>query len=293
MNDYLKLFKDMLYLRGLTDHTITSYTTYISAYLHYLSDIRCCSPEDASWQDLRDFIFWLQNSRGLSDRSINACISQLRFFTLYVLHNPWDPYQLPFRKFDSYLPFVPSRQEMQTFLSTISDLKFKALLCLMFSAGLRIGEVRHLKCSDIEHSNGRILIRASKNRSSRYAQLSEQAWQIILQYWYSLPADKRPKDWLFPQKRNPEKPIDHQRVPDFIRSHEKELGWEHRFTCHTFRHAFATYHYEDGTDLLTLKALLGHRSLNSTVIYVHLSSSTFTSSANPFDKMGGMSHELF
>ena len=45
MNDYLKLFKDMLYLRGLTDHTITSYTTYISAYLHYLSDIRCCSPE--------------------------------------------------------------------------------------------------------------------------------------------------------------------------------------------------------------------------------------------------------
>ena len=293
MNDYLKLFKDMLYLRGLTDHTITSYTTYISAYLHYLSDIRCCSPEDASWQDLRDFIFWLQNSRGLSDRTINACISQLRFFTLYVLHKPWDPYQLPFRKFNSYLPFVPSRQEMQTFLSTISDLKFKALLCLMFSAGLRIGEVRHLKCSDIEHSNGRILIRASKNRSSRYAQLSEQAWQIILQYWYSLPADKRPKDWLFPQNRNPEKPIDHQRVPDFIRSHEKELGWEHRFTCHTFRHAFATYHYEDGTDLLTLKALLGHRSLNSTVIYVHLSSRTFTSSSNPFDKMGDMFHELF
>lgn len=293
MNDYLKLFKDMLYLRGLTDHTITSYTTYISAYLHYLSDIRCCSPEDASWQDLRDFIFWLQNSRGLSDRTINACISQLRFFTLYVLHKPWDPYQLPFRKFNSYLPFVPSRQEMQTFLSTISDLKFKALLCLMFSAGLRIGEVRHLKCCDIEHSNGRILIRASKNRSSRYAQLSEQAWKLLLQYWYDLPSDKRPKDWLFPQKRNPEKPIDHQRVPDFIRSHEKELGWEHRFTCHTFRHAFATYHYEDGTDLLTLKALLGHRSLNSTVIYVHLSSRTFTSSSNPFDKMGDMFHELF
>ena len=54
------------------------------------------------------------------------------------------------------------------------------------------------------------------------------------------------------------------------------------------RHAFATYHYEDGTDLLTLKALMGHRSISSTVIYVHLSSRILSSSPSPFDKMGGM-----
>ena len=60
-------------------------------------------------------------------RTINACISQLRFFTLYVLHKPWDPYQLPFRKFDSYTPFIPSREEMKTFLFSISDIKFKAI----------------------------------------------------------------------------------------------------------------------------------------------------------------------
>ena len=291
MDDYLKKFREMLSLRGLTDHTVTSYSTYISAYLQYLADIKCCSPEAASWQDLRDFISWIQKSRNLSDRTMNACISHLPFFTLYVLHKPWDIYQLPFRKFDSFLPFIPTRSEMQLFLSTITDLKFKALLCLMFSAGLRIGEVRHLKCSDIEHSKGRILIRASKNRSSRYAQLSEQAWKIILQYWYSLPEGKRPYDWLFPQMRNLSKPIDHQRVPDFILAHEKALGWEHRFTCHTFRHAFASYHYEDGTDLLTLKALLGHHCISSTTIYVHLSSRTLASSSNPFDKMGGMIHE--
>lgn len=290
MDVYLKQFREMLSLRGLTDHTITSYSTYISAYLQFLSEHKLCSPGDASWQDYRDFIVWIQNERQLTDRTINACISQLRFFTLYVLHKPWDPCQLPFRKFDSYLPFIPTREEMQIFLSSITDLKFKTLLCLMFSSGLRIGEVRHLKCSDIEHSRQRILIRASKNRSSRYAQLSEQAWQLILQYWYSLPPHQRPRDWLFPQKRNPQKPIDHQRVPAFILAHEKTLGWEHRFTCHTFRHAFATYHYEDGTDLLTLKTLMGHRSINSTVIYIHLSSRTLNSSPSPFERMGGMLH---
>ncbi len=291
MDNYLEQFREMLSLRGLTDHTLTSYSTYISAFLQYLSQQKLCSPEDAAWQDYRDFIVWIQTQRSLSDRTINACISQLRFFTIYILHKPWDPYQLPFRRFDSYLPFIPTREEMQIFLSSITDLKFKVLLCLMFSAGLRIGEVRHLKCSDIEHSRHRIFIRSSKNRSSRYAQLSEQAWQLILQYWYSLPKEERPRNWLFPQKRDPSKPIDHQRVPDFIRSHEKSLGWEHRFTCHTFRHAFATYHYEDGTDLLTLKALMGHNSINSTVIYIHLSSRTINASQSPFDRMEGILHE--
>ena len=277
----------MISLRGLTDHTLTSYSTYISAYLQYLSDVCSVSPEEASWQQMRDFIFWLQKNRGISDRTVNTCISQLKFFTLYVLHKPWDPYQLPFRRFDSFVPFIPSRKEMETFLFSISDIKFKLICCLMFSAGLRVGEVRHLKCSDIERSRNRIHIRASKNRSDRYVKLSDRVWKLILQYWYSLPVESRPKDWLFPQKYNPNKPIDHQRIPDFILAHEKELGWEHRFTCHTFRHAFATYHYEDGTDLLTLKALMGHQSINSTVIYVHLSSKTLMDASSPFDRMGG------
>lgn len=291
MDKYLSSFREMVSLRGLTDHTIASYSTYISAYLQYLSDNGPTAPEDASWQQMRDFIFWVQNTRNLSDRTINACISQLRFFTLYVLHKPWDPYQLPFRKFDSYTPFIPSREEMKTFLFSISDIKFKAILCLMFSSGLRVGEVRHLKCSDIEHCRKRIHIRASKNRSDRYVPLSDNVWELILRYWYSFPAGSRPKDWLFPQKKKPDRPIDHQSIPSFILAHEKELGWEHRFTCHTFRHAFATYHYEDGTDLLTLKALMGHRSVSSTVIYVHLASNALMASSNPFDRMAGGFYE--
>lgn len=288
MDAYLRQFREMVSLRGLTDHTVTSYSTYVRVYLDYLSDILHKMPEEVSWEELRSFVRWPQKARGLSDRTINCCVSQLRFFTIYVLHKPWDPTQLPLRKFDSYLPFVPTREEMRVFLSSITDLKFKALLCLMFSSGLRIGEARHLKCPDIEHSRGRILVRASKNRSSRYAQLSERAWRIVLQYWYSLPAGKRPRDFLFTQKRDVSKPIDHQRVPDFILAHEKELGWEHRFTCHTFRHAFATYHYEDGTDLLTLKELMGHRSVSSTAVYVHLSSRAFHAVQSPLDRMGGM-----
>lgn len=110
MDEYLKQYREMISLRGLTDHTIISYSTYIRAYLNYLSEILHKLPEDVSWAELRDFIRWLQKEKHLSDRTVNHCISQLRFFTMYVLHRPWDPTQLPMRRFDTYLPYVPSQK---------------------------------------------------------------------------------------------------------------------------------------------------------------------------------------
>ena len=95
MDKYLSAFREMISLRGLTDHTVTSYSTYIRAYLDHLSGILHKMPEDVSWDELRDFIRWLQREKDLSDRTMNHCISQLRFFTIYVLHKPWDATQLP------------------------------------------------------------------------------------------------------------------------------------------------------------------------------------------------------
>ena len=128
MDKYLNSFREMISLRGLTDHTLKSYCTYIQAYLDYLSDILHKAPEDVSWDELRDYIRWLQKSRNLSDRTINCAISQLRFFTMYVLHKTWDDTQLPMRRFDSILPYVPSKEEVWAFISSISDLKFKAII---------------------------------------------------------------------------------------------------------------------------------------------------------------------
>ena len=88
MDKYLNLYREMISLRGLTDHTLNSYSTYIRSYLDYLQNILHKSPENVSWQELRDFIKWLQKERNLADRTINCVISQLRFFTIYVLHNP-------------------------------------------------------------------------------------------------------------------------------------------------------------------------------------------------------------
>ena len=109
MDDYLNLFREMISLRSLTEHTAKSYSTYIKTYLFYLSEILHKTPEEVSWSDLREFVRWLQREKSLSDRTINHCISQLRFFTLYVLHKPWDPSQLPINSERSH-PFVPEKK---------------------------------------------------------------------------------------------------------------------------------------------------------------------------------------
>lgn len=287
MDNYLYSFREMISLRGLTCHTLKNYCTYIRAYLDYLTNILHKQPEEVSWQELRDYIRWLQKSRGLSDRTINCAISQLRFFYMYVLHKPWDDTQLPMRRFDTYLPYVPSKQETWQFISTIPDLKQKTMVAIMYSSGLRIGEVCRLRYEDVDRKTMRLHITHGKNRNDRFAILSHTALDLLTRYWFEY---GRPRGFLFPKQNGEDRPIDTFFLSRHIHAHEDRLGWERRLTCHSFRHAFGTHLYEDGTDLLTIKALLGHKSLHSTTIYVHLASCGTHGAVSPFDRMAGASH---
>ena len=280
MDRYLESYREMISLRGLTGHTLISYTTYIRAYLDYLQHVLHKLPEDVSWQEMRDFVRWLQRERSLSDRTVNCAVSQMRFFTLYVLHKPWDDTQLPMRRFDEYLPYVPSQQETWHFISTMPGLKQKAMVALMYSSGLRIGEVCSLRYEDVSRSRMRVFV--------RYAILSKAALDILTLYWRSC---GRPQGYLFPKQSGKDEPIDTFFLSRHIHAHERRLGWPERITCHSFRHAFGTHLYENGTDLLTIKALMGHKSVSSTAVYVHLAGGGAVKGAvSPFDRMGGMQH---
>lgn len=289
MDKYIYSFREMISLRGLTDHTLKSYTTYIKTYLNYVQEILCKDPSDVTWQEIRDFLLWVKSQKGLSDRTINHITSQIRFFTIYVLHKEWDKYQVPYRKFDTKLPFIPTRDEMSQFFHAIPDLKFRAFFALLYSSGLRVREACSLRCSDIQMSRNRIRIPVSKSRSEQFAPLNEHALRLLISYWKSLPKDKRPygDQWLFPCTRKTQNPMPPAYAERMILKIEKSLGWPHRFTCHTFRHAYATFLYEDGADIIQIQKLLRHKSLASTMIYVHLATLDPTSIPSPFDEIGG------
>jgi len=287
MQKYIDSFNQMISLRGLTPATRKSYSSYLTSYLNYLQTHLHKLPEEVSWSELRSYILFIQATRNLADRTINSHISQLRFFTLYVLHKPWDPYQLPMRKFDTYLPSVLSKEDALYFIQSLPNLKHKAVISTMYSAGLRVGEVCHLKYSDINRKNMTIHVSSSKNRSERYTILAKNTLDILTQYWYDY---GKPTDWLFPSTWGNQKPIVSFTVNRFVNDHLTRLGWSQHLNCHSFRHSFATHLYENGVDLLTIKNLLGHKSLNSSTIYVHLGFRGNASVKSPFDFSGG-AHE--
>ncbi len=132
-----------------------------------------------------------------------------------------------------------------------------------------------------------LLITHGKNRNDRYAILSKAALDLLTQYWFEC---GRPMGYLFPKQSGEDRPIDTFFLSRHIHNHEDRLRWEHRLTCHSFLHAFGTHLYENGTDLLTIKALMVHKFLHSTTIYVHLSGNAIRSVVSPFDRLAGEYH---
>ena len=284
--DYFSAFIQVLQTRKLSKNTVRVYVSYIKSYLAYLDTLQI-PPELASYQDMREFLDWIQAERNLSDRTINMIISYLQFFQLYVLHKDWDKTQIPFRAFNTYLPYAPSPAEVKRFLDAADNLKVRLSIAILYATGMRLDELCHLRCSDIMHSSRKIYIRHSKNHSDRYVPLPESIWQMILQYWYSLPDDRRPREWLFTQQTRLDHPMDKQWIQREVLNLRKSLGIDSRISAHSFRHAYATRCYENGMDLLTLKAYMGHNSINSTCIYVKLAASYKDGFVNPFDQLKG------
>lgn len=287
--DYLSVFIEMLQAKNLAPNTIRNYQTYIKPYLAFLQGLGI-SPENVPWNVVREFLKWLQDSRRLSDRTMNMVISHLQFFWIYVLHQPWDPTQIPFRKFNTYLPFVPTRSQVALFLASLGDPKARLACSVLYASGLRIDELCHLECHNVSLSDKRIYVPVSKNHSDRYVPIPESICRDILSYWYSCPSHMRPKTWLFTQQTNIEKPMDKQWLQKAILDQKMKLGMDSRFCAHSLRHAYATHSYENGLDLLSLKSRLGHRSINSTAVYVHLAVTSSHTVINPFDQLGGDDH---
>lgn len=268
--NYLEQIDEILSFGNRSQNTIKTYKTYTAPFFEYCVHSLKKDPAETVPSDIRTFLLQLADERNLSDATINHAISEIRFFYEAVLGKDWNASQIPHRRFKSILPYVPSREEVRIFISSIEDLKKKAIICLLYSAGLRICEACSLKCSDIQHSKGRIHVAPSKNGRERYAVLSENMYQLLCDYWHALPAAMKTRDWLFTQQHNIEKPIYPQFIQTFIPKQEALLGLPHRMTPHSFRHAYATHSYMSGVSIEDLSLLLGHSSTNSTRIYIHL-----------------------
>jgi site-specific recombinase XerD len=241
-------------------------------------------PEEVSWDDLREYIFYLMDVKKISPRTINGHISQLRYFYLYVLRKEWDPYQVPFQKFDTAVRKALTQHEVSEFINSFGNLKQKAVISLMYSSGLRVSEVCRLEYGDVSRKDMTITIKQGKNRSGSIAILSRKALDILTEYWR---ISGRPREgWLFPGQ-NGGTHITPETVRRYIKNQISSLGWETNISCHCFRRAFGTHLYQNGVDILVIKHLMRHKSLKSTVAYIYLGTVGKDKLISPFDTYPG------
>ena len=219
----------------------------------------------------------------LNPRTINVYIAQLRDFFIYVLHKDWDIREVPYLHYDEPLPSFLTVPEVNRLIDSFTNIKHKAEIALLYSSGIRVSELCRLHCGDIYLTRKHIYISRSKNRSDRYAVLADRVVPILKQYIRQEHASATKDDWLFPGQK-PGRHISTQSIYNELIRQYASLGWKERgFNCHTLRHSFGLHLYEAGTDLMTIKEAMGHKSISSTTVYLTLGIGNGRSVKSPYD----------
>ena len=276
--------KDILSFRDLAENTISTYISYLSMFIAWVETELCGKSVMAvTWEEIRSYVDYLRNVRCIGNRTINVHIAQLHHFWHYVLKRDWDKYEVPFLRYDTTLPIVPTVGEINAIINSTTNIKHKAELALLYSSGIRICELCRLHCGDIYMSKGYIFISRSKNRSERYAVLSQKALAILIDYIHEAYPGARPDDWLFPGQR-PGRSVCSQTVRNVFNDAVERAGLSGRgFVLYSCRHAFGLHLYEKGVDLMAIKEALGHKSLSSTEVYLTLGIGNGRSVRSPYD----------
>jgi integrase/recombinase XerD len=208
-------------------------------------------------------------------------VAALRFFFTYVLNQALESRHLPLPRGERKLPRVLGRTDTARLIGTIQNAKHRAIVMLLYSAGLRVGEVVRLRVDDLDIGRSLIRVRSGKGRKDRYTLLADTAKTAIREYI----AIYQPHHWLFPGAR-PDRHLTPRSVESVVTRACAKAGLTGAATPHTLRHSFATHLLEAGTDLRYIQELLGHSSPETTQIYTHVTRKDLLRIRSPLDTLG-------
>lgn len=178
------------------------------------------------------------------------------------------------------LPEVLSKKEIKRIINVTKNYKHKALICLIYSSGLRVSEVIRLKLKHIDSDRKMVYIKDAKGKKDRYSILSKRAIALLRRYVKKY----EPQKWLFPgQKEN--KHLTERSLQKVVKKASKKAKIKKDVSVHTLRHSFATHLHENGVDIRYIQKLLGHKSSKTTEIYTHVSKFDINNIKSPLDNL--------
>ena len=264
----LKRMSVDIQMRGMSEQTHAVYVRYAGKFLEY-----CSKPAtELDEGDARDYLISLMREGRLDTSSINLYNASIRFLFAVTLNRTINYLQLPRFKKCKTLPELMTREETQMLIGECANVKHKSFFLLAYGGGLRIGEIAALRVKDIDSKSMRIFAKGGKGKKDRFTLLSNECLCTLREYW-SVYRPKSPEGWLFPGADN-RKHITTKCISGAFGVAILRTGITKDVSMHTLRHEFATFLLEDGASIFQIKELLGHASLSSTTVYLHLANTT-------------------
>ena len=260
-----------------SEQTIKSYVRAVERLVRFHDLIH---PRELEIDEVYDFLVSLDVKEKVNWRTSKMYVAGLRYYWTHLLDDQDFAEKIPYPKEQPSLPKILSREQLKTFFNSCNNDKHRVMFRLMYSSGLRRNELRHLKLQDIETAEGKCRIRIVKGKGgkSRYTVLSKLVHQELRAYYMKY----RPKVYLFNGRKKGQM-ISEGAMSHAIKDARKRSGIQRDVTMHVLRHCFATHCLEHGMYIKTLQMLLGHSSLNTTLIYLQVSENPLVPDFSPLD----------
>ena len=267
-----------LSLGHYSPQTVRNYLGELRFLFVYYGDVNPCEFTEAM---VTQYLLYLAKTLECSRVKCRMAAQSISFFLRHVVKRPYVIPTVIYPRPANKIPAVMLPEEIMKLIDGVQNLKHRTILMLLYSTGMRISEIANCRIADIDSKNMRIKIVQGKGCKDRFTILSEQVLLELRAYYIIY----RPKEYLFngdrPGKRYSVRSIQHLMQKALIK-----VGLENKnFTIHTIRHSFATHLIDNGTDLHTIKELLGHSNLQTTMKYMHLTSRRLDGIVNPYDAL--------
>ena len=237
-------------------------------------------PEDISEDEINDYLTGLaQMPKSPSRSSFKHAVYGLRYYFRHMGLNKRAT-DLPSMKKEVKLPVIFNRSELRQLFKAPTLLKHRIALTLIYSAGLRSQEAINLKLSDIDFERRTIHIRQSKFKKDRIVPLSDYMAEGLKKYISA----EHPHIWLFNGKE-PDGRYSVKGLSWIIRENLKKTDIKKNVSLHSLRHSYATHLLEDGVNIVTIKELLGHAHIATTMLYLHVAQIPPGATHSPLDTL--------
>ena len=271
-DDFIMKLKELRY-------SLNTEKTYKFALEDYLNYHHTIDIEKLNEGHIQSFLRHLVMERNVSTSYQNQAINAIKFYYERVLGGQRKTYFIDRPKKEKTLPIVLSEEEILLILRSVSNLKHKAILMVIYSAGLRISECINLKIKDIDSNRMQIRVEQSKGKKDRYTLLSTKTLLILRDYFKTY----RPKEFLFEGQDGG--CYSTRSIQNIFRDAVEKTKIKKKVSVHSLRHSFATHLLENGTNLRYIQSLLGHSNSKTTEIYTHVTTKGFEQLKSPLDNL--------